>query len=234
MPYISVSHGAEIFFEETGSGHPLLLLHGNGEDSSCFAAQIPAYSQKFRVISVDSRGHGRSTHGDAPLSIELMAEDAAAVIGTPGSGQAAVLGFSDGGNIALELASRFPELVSALVISGANTEPHGLRLKILREMEKQALAETDPIKKELFSLMTEQPHISKAQLRAIRCPTLVTAGSSDMIRVTHTRYIRANIARSRLYVFASSSHFTNTEMPELYNKITLDFLEECFYGKKTV
>jgi len=96
---------------ERGSGEPLVLLHGNGEDGSYFAAQVERFQRDYRVIAVDTRGHGGSPRGTAPFTLEQFASDLAAFMDERGIESAHILGFSDGANIALLFALRWPDRV---------------------------------------------------------------------------------------------------------------------------
>ncbi len=223
---------AEIHYEEYGSGRPLILLHGNGESARCFDGQYGDFEKRFRVIALDSRGHGKSTHGDGDLSLSQMAEDVRTVMAKLGLEKADILGFSDGGNTALIFASRYPEMVKRLVLSGANAYPEGIKFKYYIGMELsripaaiRAMFSTEGYKKrELLMLMLKEPHIEKEELMKIKCPTLITAGENDMIRREHTEFIRRSIENSELIVFPGGDHFTPQKMPEEYNRAVLEFL----------
>ena len=105
-----------LYHADTGSGKPLILLHGNGEDGSYFDCQKDALARHFRVIALDTRGHGRSPRGTAPFTISQFAEDLRCFMDHQGIARASLLGFSDGGNIALTFALRYPERVDRLVV----------------------------------------------------------------------------------------------------------------------
>ena len=113
-------------FIEKGRGPALILLHGNGEDGSYFSHQMEAFSDRYRVIAVDTRGHGRTPRGDAPFTIRQFADDLLAFMDAQGLAKADILGFSDGGNIALVFALAHPERVGRLILNGANLDPSGL------------------------------------------------------------------------------------------------------------
>ena len=108
-PEFVVCGDARIAYYDVGRGKPLVLLHGNGEDSSYWNAQIPELTRFYRVIAVDSRGHGASGSGGHGLSFEMMAEDLKTVLDTLGVKKAHFLGFSDGGNLAIKFALTHPE-----------------------------------------------------------------------------------------------------------------------------
>ncbi len=119
----------ELFFRQQGSGKPLVLLHGNGEDSSYFSQQIAWFSRAWRVIAIDTRGHGRSPRGDAPFTLAQFAEDLHAFLEREGLRRIQLLGFSDGANVALLFSLRYPQYVEKLVLNGANLSPGGVRLR---------------------------------------------------------------------------------------------------------
>ena len=93
---------------EKGTGFPLILLHGNGESLEYFEHQIAYFSKNYRVIALDTRGHGKSPRGEAPFSIRQFAEDLKGFMDQKEIEKAHILGFSDGGNIALTFALKYP------------------------------------------------------------------------------------------------------------------------------
>lgn len=121
-PEFVVCGDARIAYYDVGRGKPLVLLHGNGEDSSYWNAQIPELTRFYRVIAVDSRGHGASGSGGHGLSFEMMAEDLKTVLDTLGVKKAHFLGFSDGGNLAIKFALTHPEYIDKLILNAANVE----------------------------------------------------------------------------------------------------------------
>lgn len=223
---------ALISFTEAGEGEGLIMLHGNGEDRSCFDRQLPAFSEHFRCIALDSRGHGRSTHGDKRLTLKLMAGDVLVVMDTLEIKKAHILGFSDGGNIALHLALMAPERISSLILSGANSDPSGLEPRELALMRKTrrtlsikaVFSRSAARRLEVWELMLKEPHFTKAELESIRLPVLITAGESDVILKEHTEYLHGCIENSELIIFKGGSHFVHAEQAALYNKTILNFL----------
>ena len=115
-----------LYSREKGFGAPLVLLHGNGEDGTYFEHQIEYFSRRYRVIAVDTRGHGRSPKGDKPFCLDTFAEDLNSFFNYSGLEAAHVLGFSDGGNIALIFALRHQEKLKSLILNGANLFPNGM------------------------------------------------------------------------------------------------------------
>ena len=120
-------NGIKLYYAIYGSGEPLLMLHGGLGHSDVWGAQIPAFAAKYKVIAVDSRGHGRSTRDDKPYSYDLMADDVVALLDKLGIDKASIVGWSDGGIIGLDIAIRHPERLDKLFAFGANYNLSGLK-----------------------------------------------------------------------------------------------------------
>ena len=105
---------SDLYYEEFGYGFPLILLHGNGEDHMYFKYQIEYFSREYRVIAIDTRGHGRSPRGDGEFTLSIFADDLHMFMTAHGIEKTHILGFSDGGNIALIFALRYPDMVERL------------------------------------------------------------------------------------------------------------------------
>lgn len=223
----------QLFAREAGSGEPLILLHGNGESSEYFAAQLAHFSARCRVIAVDTRGHGRSPRGTAPFTFGQFAEDLAAFLDARGIDRAHILGFSDGASIAMEFALRWPARVGRLILNGANLNPRGVKLSVqapivlgyglvslIALFDKKAIP-----KKEILGLMVTQPNITTAQLATLTMPTLVLVGTRDMIRDAHSAAIADALPNGRL-VRLDGTHFIAAEESEAFNRVVEAFLDE--------
>ena len=219
------------YYEEAGRGEPLILLHGNGEDSSYFGGQIDVLAQSFHVYAPDTRGHGKTPRGAAPFTIRQFAEDLLGFLDAHGIERAHLLGFSDGGNIAMDFALRHPERVGRLILNGANLSPAGAKRSVQIPIEigyriaklfarKSASAKRNA---EMLGLMVNDPHVDPAELKKIRAKTLVIAGTNDMIKAEHTKQIAAGIPDAEL-VFLEGDHFVAKKHPEAFNRAVLAFL----------
>lgn len=113
------ANGLEIYYDEYGSGPPLLLLHGGTLTAHSWQDHAPLFAQHFRVIAPDSRGHGRTHNPTGELSYRLMADDLAALVQALQLDQPLICGFSDGGQIVLEFGMHYPNLAKGLVVCGA-------------------------------------------------------------------------------------------------------------------
>jgi pimeloyl-ACP methyl ester carboxylesterase len=112
-------NGASLYYEDRGSGPPLILIHGGLGSSTQWESVVPELTPTFRVITPDSRGHGRSTNPGGQLSYARIADDVAALIATLGLADAVVGGWSDGGQVTMELGVRNPGAAGALIIGAA-------------------------------------------------------------------------------------------------------------------
>ena len=221
----------ELHCIERGEGKPLILLHGNGEDCSYFEHQIARFSETFRVIAVDTRGHGRSPRGSAPFSIRQFACDLAAFMDARGIERASLLGFSDGGNIALAFALVHPERVERLVLNGANLDASGVKRSVQLPIELgfriaslfarwSAQARRNA---ETLGLMVNDPNIDPVELSRLAAPVLVIAGTNDMIKESHTRLIARSLPNAQLSL-VEGDHFVAAKNPEAFNREVERFL----------
>ena len=219
------------FYIEQGQGAPLILLHGNGEDSGYFRGQIGIFSKRYHVYALDTRGHGKTPRGTAPFTIRQFAEDLLAFMDQNRIEKAHLLGFSDGGNIAMDFALRHPERVDRLILNGANLSPAGAKRTVQIPIEIGCRiaclfarrSESARRKAEMLGLMVNEPHVDPSELAAIRAKTLVIAGTNDMILAGHTRLIAERIPNAEL-VFLKGDHFIAGKHPDAFNQAVLAFL----------
>lgn len=224
----------ELHCEETGGGEPLVLLHGNGEDGTYFTHQIAHFSQRFRILALDTRGHGKSPRGEAPFTIRQFARDLLAFLDARGIERAHLLGFSDGGNIALVFALAHPERVGKLVLNGANLNTRGVKRSVQAPIELgyrmarlfAGLSAKARANAEMLGLMVNDPNVAPEELAALTAPTLVIAGENDMIREDHTRLIAERIPNARL-AFVPGDHFVAAKNPAAFNREVERFLLEA-------
>lgn len=218
---------------ERGTGEPLILLHGNGEDGSYFVHQLEPFAEHFRVIVPDTRGHGQTPRGSAPFTIRQFAADLLAFMDLHGIRRAHLLGFSDGGNIALVFALAHPERVGKLILDGANLDASGVKRSVQLPIEigyriARLSARRSPEARrhaELLGLMVNDPNVHPDELARIQSPTLVIAGDRDMIRPSHTRLIADRIPGARLAILPGD-HFLANKVPGPFNETVLRFLLE--------
>lgn len=220
-----------INYIEKGSGEPLILLHGNGEDSCYFNGQLDAFARHFHVYALDTRGHGKTPRGTAPFTIRQFADDLLAFMDAHEIARAHLLGFSDGGNTAMIFVMQHPGRVMRLILYGANLDARGVKPGVQLPIElgyrfaklfarRSAEARQHA---ELLGLMVNDPAVRPEELAGIQAPTLVVAGTRDMIKEQHTRLIAASIPNAQL-VILDGDHFVANKRPAAFNEAVLDFL----------
>ncbi len=224
----------ELNYREAGEGYPLILLHGNGEDSTHFRHQLDFFSTKgYRVIAIDTRGQGESPRGTAPFTYEQFADDLESFMDEHGLFRADILGFSDGAITALLFAMTHPERVTKLILNGANLDPEGIvepiRKKIASKAEQFEKAKDESpeamAQYENFELMAKHPSIDPKELSKVECPTLVIVGTNDLIDAAHTELIYRSLPNAEL-VFVQGDHFIAYDNPGAFNDAVYKFLKE--------
>ena len=226
-----------LYYEEQGKGEPIFLLHGNGEDGTYFVNQLSYFSDKYRMIAVDTRGHGKSQRGTAPFTMEQFAMDLQDLMDRLQISGAVILGFSDGANIAMKFALKYPDRVKALILNGGNLNTKGVKrciqipIEIGYRFAKLFAGKSEEARShmEILGLMVNEPNIKPEELRAIQAPTLVIAGTKDMIKQAHTEMIAENIPNAKLSVIPGD-HFIANKNPDEFNQEVEDFLRSVIGG----
>jgi pimeloyl-ACP methyl ester carboxylesterase len=193
-------NGIQLFYTKTGQGRPLLMVHGNGEDHTIFDEAIDVLKEHYTCYAVDSRGHGKSSPC-REFHYKDMAADMIAFMTELDLTDVAFYGFSDGGIIGL-LAAMHSARITHLIVSGANISTKGCKLSFRLLLRGMSIGKRDP----MIELMQKEPDIDPAQLSAIRVPTLVLAGSKDLIRESETRLIAESIPGARLRILKGEKH----------------------------
>jgi pimeloyl-ACP methyl ester carboxylesterase len=192
----------QMYYAVYGEGEPVLLIHGGLGHADVWGFQIPALAEKHKVIVADSRGHGRSTRSDEPYGYALMADDYLALLDHLKIDKTALVGWSDGAIIGLDIAIRHPERLSKLFAFGANYTPEGLKPSIADDPVFNAViarsgkdyarlsptpAEFDAFVAQISEMWATQPNYTQDQLRAITVPTVIFDGDHDeAIEPAHT------------------------------------------------
>lgn len=232
--------GVTLYYETYGAGEPLLLIHGNGGSIADLGAQITYFRRRYRVIAMDSRDHGRSGDGPAPLTYEALTDDLAALLDHLRVGRANVLGWSDGGIEALLLGIRHPARVKKIVAVSANLTPDALdpdAIVSLRELiatMPDDERDTPAGRRELTlaRLMLDEPHIDATALEAVTAPTLVLASDHDLILGAHTVEIYHHLPNGQLAIFPDATHTVPIDNPALFNATVDLFLHTPFVRKR--
>jgi pimeloyl-ACP methyl ester carboxylesterase len=217
-------NGIKLWHAVFGQGEPVIFLHGGLANADYWGLQVPEIARHYQVIVMDSRGHGRSTRDDRPYGYDLMADDVVGLLDVLGIKQAAVVGWSDGAILGLDLAIRHPGRVSKVFAFAANTDPAGVVDGVEKNptfskfiaragREYQALSATpkeyNAFVTAISKMWATQPHWTATQLRAIKTPVLVADGDHDeAIKRSHTEQMAATILGAGLLILPNTSHFS--------------------------
>jgi pimeloyl-ACP methyl ester carboxylesterase len=222
-------HGHQIYYAMQGEGPPLLLLHGGGDSGEhSFARQLGVFAERHRIVAPDQVGQGRTPDAPGPLSYTGMMDDTAALLQHLHLIHVDVVGFSDGGILALMLALRHPELVRRLVISGVNVAPEGLNSDDLEQLRAAQIPMPRTIGEKLAHLWLTSPtesELSLTMLARIVQPVLVISGDRDAITLEHTLKIFHALPDAELCVMPGTDHATFAGRSEWLNPIINAFLD---------
>lgn len=235
--------GASIWHASFGSGPPVILLHGGLGHSGNWGYQLPALrAAGYRVVLIDSRGHGRSTRDERPYTYELMASDVVAVMDSLAIDKASLVGWSDGACIALVLARTAPLRVDGVFFFGCNMDPSGTR----------EIDESDPLLGRCFSrhakdyaglsatpgafqdfvaavslMMKTEPNYGPGDLARLEVPVAIVQSERDeFIKREHAEYLARSIPGAQFVLLPGVSHFAPLQRPDLFNDAVLAFLAD--------
>lgn len=233
-------NGIRLWYAEFGHGPPVILVHGGFANANYWGRQVPALARHYHVIVLDSRGHGRTTNTDAPISYDVLSADVLALMDVLHIQKAALVGWSDGAIVGLNIAIHHPERLTKLFAFAANSDPTGVKdvgkspvfraylERILHEY--QELSPT-PTQFRVFSdnishMWETEPHFTDDQLRSIKVPTLIVDGDHDeAIEREDTDHMAALIPGAGELILPQVSHFAFLQDPEQFNENLLHFLE---------
>jgi pimeloyl-ACP methyl ester carboxylesterase len=226
------------FADSGGAGEPVLLLHGGISDSELLLDSLePALGARFRMLAFDRRGHGRTADTEAAFHYDGMATESVAATLKLIGGPAHLIGWSDGGNVALLVALRRPDLVRSLVLIGSNYHfdgnvPTQSGVSGPPKSLQDRYAERSPDGRGHFAAVYEksramwaaEPTLTRDDLRKISVPTLVIVGDDDLMTLAHTASLYESLPMGQLAVVPGTSHAILLEKPDLVGRLIGDFL----------
>jgi pimeloyl-ACP methyl ester carboxylesterase len=236
---IAAVNGIRLWYAVYGHGDPVILVHGGLANSDYWGRQIPVLAQRYQVIVLDSRGHGRSTRTAAPIGYDVMASDVLALMDTLHVGRAALVGWSDGAIIGLDIAIHHPERLTRLFAFAANSDPSGVKdvdkspvftAYISRAAGEYAKLSPTPTQFKAFlddisRMWASEPHFTAAELRGITVPTwIVDADHDEAIKRENTDYMASLIPGAGELILPGVSHFAFLQDPAMFNAALLRFL----------
>lgn len=190
-----------LYYEEYGSGQPIILLHGNQETHEIFDKLINKLKDNYKVYAIDSRCHGKSEN-PKEISYNLMCDDVIQIIKALNIEKPILYGFSDGGIIGILVAIKEPNLLSKLIVSGANITPDVFTtfdfiiIKLFYFFTRS----------KYIKMMLDEPNIPLEDLHKITIPVHVLAGEKDVIKLEHTKLIADNIKNSTIEIIPKENH----------------------------
>ncbi|MFY9153338.1 MAG: alpha/beta hydrolase [Prolixibacteraceae bacterium] len=232
----------QIYYEIYGQGTPLLLIHGGLGSIENFKKCIPTLADHFKVIAIDSPGHGRSSQTDS-LSYQFLADQISQFIDFLELDSLYIMGWSDGGVVGLMLANERSDKIKKLIAVGANSRLDGINEEGITWMRNEIIdwSKRDENWFNHYSSLTPEPekidrfvrntqkmwlseiYISEANLKSIKIPTMIVQGDRDGIKIEHGIELFRNIGKSQLCILPNTSHFVFDERPDLINGIAIDF-----------
>jgi pimeloyl-ACP methyl ester carboxylesterase len=238
-----------IYYEVYGSGAPLLLLHGDAfgyiDELSDY---IPLLRNKFMVIAIAMRGHGKSGIGTAAFSYRQFAADVVAVMDKEKLDSAAVMGFSAGAITAAYLTAYYPEKITKAVLMGGMLDSAGYKpglLTKLKEMNGSAIEKKLPpeitarialmpqagsygqLIEKLKTSWLQPVYVERSRAAAIKCPVLIVGGDRDeFIRPQAFTDAYQLIPHSQLFIVPHCGHVGLIQRPDLLSAVMIPFLSE--------
>ena len=194
-------NNVNLYYEKYGQGQPIILLHGNQETHEIFDKLIDKLKNDYEVFAIDSRCHGKSDN-PKEISYDLMCDDIIRFIKELNINKPILYGFSDGGIIGLLIAIKEPNLLSNLIISGANISPSAIK-SFYMIITKLFYFFT---RSKYIKMMLHEPNIPIEDLKKINIPVHVIAGEKDVIKLEHTELIANNIKDCTLEIIKNENH----------------------------
>ncbi|MCM0599482.1 alpha/beta fold hydrolase [Periweissella fabalis] len=218
----------------------LVLIHGNASNRHYFDAQLAIYCRDFQVITFDSRAHGQSSNAAKNLTFEQIAADLVALLDAENIDKTSIMGFSDGANVALVFAKNYPQRLASLVLNAGNIKTSGLLLwvrivdEIMYWITKIISIIAPKFRRyaQIQKLLMQDIPITWSDLHAIKVPTLVISGNHDVVRLSHTKRIAAELPNGELKIISGGHHSYGRTYPILFAKKVVEFIKERAINEK--
>jgi len=224
-------NGVSLYYEIYGEGEPLLMIHGNGNSMSGFIGNVEELSKHYKVIFVDCRGRGASTYNKGlELTFDLQIEDLKQFLDKLNISKTHIVGWSDGGILALLMAIQHPEKVDKIISMAGNIFPEGCvdldDMKKTRDnLIKNNVNHKNDLAIDLYNLDINYPNLKYEDLSVIKSKTLIMAGDHDEIKNEHTLKMFEAIPGAQLAIVPNANHYLPSNNPKLFNEIVLRFLK---------
>lgn len=234
-------NNVKIWYAEYGQGSPVILLHGGLTNANYWGNLISTLKKKYHVIVMDSRGHGRSSLNNEPLSYHLMAQDVLSLMNFINIKNAAIVGWSDGANIGLDIAIHHGEKVTKLFALAGNSTPEATMdvskcpafNAFTKRIEKEymtlsltpSISNYNSLSQRVEKMQDLEPNFTAKMLKHITIPTLIVAGDHDeAIKRSNTEYMARTIPHAKLLIEPNAGHFVFLQYPKKFANDVLNFL----------
>jgi pimeloyl-ACP methyl ester carboxylesterase len=234
-------NGIRIWYASFGKGEPLLFVHGGLANSDYWGLQVRAFAKRYRVIVMDSRGHGRSSRDAQPFGYDLMASDVIGLLDALKIRKVALVGWSDGAIVGLDIAMHHPERLTKLFAFAANIDPSGVTdtskspvftayiARAGKEYEKLSPTPKgyESFVAQITGMWNTQPHWTKADFAKIKVPTwIVDADHDEAVNHDQPRTMADWTPGAGLSIEPDVSHFAFIQDPAQFNRDLAHFLEK--------
>jgi pimeloyl-ACP methyl ester carboxylesterase len=228
----------DTWYDEHGEGEALVLLHPGGADARAYAPNLRALAARFRVLTPERRGHGRTPDVEGPITYELMARDTIAFLEATVGGPAHLVGCSDGATVALLVALRRPDLARRVVLVAGVFHHDGwvpgavdvddtttaFLATAYGEVSPDGSEHFPVVAAKLARMHAKEPTLGTSDLDGVKSRTLVMVGDDDEVRLEHAMALYRGLPDAELAVVPGTSHGLLVEKPSLCNTIIVEFL----------
>lgn len=231
--HLLMADGTKIYYEKMGHGEPLVLLHGNGGSSRYFSYQRKL-SQHFELYIIDVRGRGQSTDNSRIITYDLMTQDLLTILNHEQLNKVHLLGFSDGANLALLFAQKYPERIKSLILNAANQRFQDLTKETQERFNWSQkimyyLKDFHPFLKKrhhYFNLAFANIPIDEEKIKSFTFPVLILVGENDIVDLNFSKKLAHLFKNSTLIVEPNVGHMFARQKPKKYNQYVLNFLNK--------
>ena len=245
-------NGINMYYEIHGAGSPLVLLHGGGSTiHTNFSRVLPALAKTHQVIAIELQAHGHTGDRDAPETFEQDADDVAELLRQLDIARADILGFSNGGHTAFEIAIRHPQKLRKLILASTFYKREGVPAGFWEGMAQAKFSDMPQIYKDAYSKINNDPaalmnmfnkDVQRMQtfrdwkekaIGSIQAPALIVLGDQDLVLPEHGVEMLRILSHSRLailpgnhgsYLGEAASANSNSKSPELFVAMVEEFL----------
>lgn len=211
----------------------LVLIHGNAGNRHYFDSQVAVYKKNFQIITFDTRAHGQSSNESKKLTFDQIADDLKELLDTEFIKKAVLMGFSDGANVAMVFARKYPTKISGLILNAGNFRISGLFFwvrfvdAVLYLLTKVISFVTTKVNRylQVQSLLFQNLPFDWVELKKIKVPTLIIIGKHDVVRKKHTKKIASLIPNSKLEI-TKGGHLYGKKNPIKFANMVTQFIKQ--------